>query len=174
MDRQARINEAKQEVDAMFEGLDDSDAADIIEICQNAIDTIEMRRAKKLRVFEEFYKPLSVSDTDENSSVETTQKITHKYFQLYQALPALEKLRDLGKNSLSLYQARKNTKNELNFQVMIAERKEQLEDLKNEKQIQDTNLFGAEPEIDNNHTGVYFSGHVDGDSTISENVVNKK
>ncbi|KAF7892992.1 uncharacterized protein EAF02_000530 [Botrytis sinoallii] len=110
MDRQARINEAKQEVDAMFEGLDDSDAADIVEICQNAIDTIEMRRAKKLRVFDEFYKPLSVSDTDENSSVETTQKITHK-------------------------SGKKKHKNELNFQVMIAERKEHLEDLKNEKQI---------------------------------------
>ncbi|TGO45470.1 hypothetical protein BCON_0389g00040 [Botryotinia convoluta] len=110
----------------MFEGLDDGDAADIVEICQNAIETIEMRCPKKLRVFKEFYKPLSVSDTDKNSSVETTQKITNKYFQLYQALPALEKLRDL-------HQTRKNTKNELNFQVMIAERKERLEDLKNEK-----------------------------------------
>lgn len=102
MDRQLRINKAKQEIEAMFEGLDDSDAADIVQICQDAIGTIEMRRAKKLRVFREFYKPLSVSDTDENSSAENTQKVTNKYFQLYQALPALEKLRDLGKNSLSL------------------------------------------------------------------------
>ncbi|TGO31263.1 hypothetical protein BPAE_0001g01610 [Botrytis paeoniae] len=126
MDRQVRINEAKKEIETMFEDLDDGDAADIVEICQNAIETIEMRCAKKLRVFKEFYKPLSVSDTDENSSVETTQRITNKYFQLYQALPALEKLRDLD-------QKRKNTKIELNFQVMIAERKERLEDLKNEK-----------------------------------------
>ncbi|TGO41292.1 hypothetical protein BHYA_0023g00020 [Botrytis hyacinthi] len=126
MDRQVRINKAKQDIEAMFEGLDDSDATDIVQICQNAIETIEMRRAKKLRVFKEFYKPLSVSDADENSSVENTQKITNKYFQLYQALPALEKLRDLD-------QTRKNTKNELNFQVMIAEQKELLEDLKEEK-----------------------------------------
>ncbi|KAF7906460.1 hypothetical protein EAF00_000739 [Botryotinia globosa] len=129
MDRQVRINKAKREIEAMFEGLNDSDAADIVVICQNAIETIEMRRAKKLRVFKEFYKPLSVSDTDENSSVETTQQITKKYYHLYQALPALEKLRDLD-------QTRKNTKIELNFQVMIAEQKEHLEDLKNEKQIQ--------------------------------------
>ncbi|TGO18852.1 hypothetical protein BTUL_0007g00700 [Botrytis tulipae] len=129
MDRQVRINKAKQEIEAMFEGLNDSDAADLVVICQNAIETIEMRRAKKLRVFKEFYKPLPVSETDENSSVETTQKITNKYFHLYQALPALEELRDLD-------QARKNIKIELNFQVMIAEQKEHLEDLKNEKQIQ--------------------------------------
>ncbi|KAF7958845.1 hypothetical protein EAE96_002376 [Botrytis aclada] len=122
MDRQARINEAKQEIEAMFEGLDDGDAADMVEICQNAIETIEMRCAKKLRVFKEFYKPLSMK----NNSIETTQKISNKYFQLYQALPALKKLQDLD-------QTRKNTKNELNFQVMIAKRKEHLEDLKNKK-----------------------------------------
>ncbi|KAF5878292.1 uncharacterized protein Bfra_000458 [Botrytis fragariae] len=78
MDRQARINEAKQGIEAMFEGLDDGDAADIVEICQNAIETIEMRYAKKLRVFKEFYKPLSDSETDENNSVDATQKITNK------------------------------------------------------------------------------------------------
>ncbi|KAF7905510.1 uncharacterized protein EAF01_006031 [Botrytis porri] len=125
MYRQARITEAKQEIEAMFEGLDDGDAADLVKICQNAIETIEMRCAKKLQVFKEFYKPLSVSDTDDNSSVKITQKITDKYFQLYQTLPALEKLRDLDRT-------RKDTKDELNFQVMIAERKEHLEDLKNE------------------------------------------
>lgn len=102
MDRQARINEAKQEIEAMFDGLDDGDAADLVKICQNAIETIEMRYAKKLRVFKEFYKPLSVSDTAENNSAENTQKIVNKYYQLYQTLPALKKLQDLGMIFLSL------------------------------------------------------------------------
>ncbi|TEY36626.1 hypothetical protein BOTCAL_0548g00040 [Botryotinia calthae] len=125
MDRRARINEAKQEIEAMFDGLDDGDAADLVAICQDAIETIEMRCAKKLRVFKEFYKPLSVSDTAENNSAENTQKIVNKYYQLYQTLPALKKLQDLD-------QTRKTTKDEFDFQVMIAERKEQLEDSKNE------------------------------------------
>ncbi|KAM0164525.1 hypothetical protein ACHAPG_000723 [Botrytis cinerea] len=125
MDRQTRINEAKQEIEAMFDGLDDCDAADLVKICQNAIETIEMRYAKKLKVFKEFYKPLSVSDTAENNSAENTQKIVKKYYQLYQTLPALKKLQDLD-------QTRKTTKNEFDFQVMIAERKKQLEDSKNE------------------------------------------
>ncbi|KAM0319995.1 hypothetical protein ACHAO8_000588 [Botrytis cinerea] len=125
MDRQTRINEAKQEIEAMFDGLDDGDAADLVKICQKAIETIEMRYAKKLKVFTEFYKPLPVSDTAENNSAENTQKIVKKYYQLYQTLPALKKLQDLD-------QKRKTTKNEFDFQVMIAERKEQLEDSKNE------------------------------------------
>ncbi|TGO45540.1 hypothetical protein BOTNAR_0658g00010 [Botryotinia narcissicola] len=116
MDRQVRINEAKQEIEVMFEGLNDSDTADIVVICQNAIETIEMRRAKKLRVFKKFYKPLPVSDTQKSptSTFTSTRHSPHwRNCEIW---------------------TRKNTKKELNFQVMIAEQKEHLEDLENGKQ----------------------------------------
>ncbi|KAF7877626.1 hypothetical protein EAF04_001297 [Stromatinia cepivora] len=125
------MNEVRREVEAMLDGLDDDLVPTMIEFCQKVAKSMEINRAKKLRVWKEFYEPPRMNSPADKHSAEYKEKITDKYYQLSKKLPALEKLRAID-------QARKIAVEELNFQVLMAEEWEKREDSKEAKETQVT------------------------------------
>lgn len=117
-------------MEVMLAGLDDNLAATMIEFCYKTTKHIEIHRARKLRLWKEFYEPPPINDPADRHPAEY-KKIDDKYYQLNKKLPALEKLRNLEL-------ARKIAVEELNFQVLMAEESERREDLKKAKETQVT------------------------------------
>lgn len=103
MNSERKMKEVKREIDAIREGLDDTLAKSMVKLCNSTIETIEMNRASKLKVWKETYEPLCLGADAREDSVEYKQKIVDKYYRLHKALPALETLRDIGMNSSPLH-----------------------------------------------------------------------
>ncbi|CAD6448347.1 c9f04205-868d-4d9c-a624-595e8cfdbcc5 [Sclerotinia trifoliorum] len=133
------MDEVRREVEAMLAGLDDNLAATMIEFCYKTTKHIEVHRAKKLRLWKEFYEPPPMNNPADRRSAEYKQMIDDKYYQLNKKLPALEKLRTLELE-------RQIALEELNFQVLMAEECEKREDSEKAKETQGTGE-GPEDEI---------------------------
>ncbi|KAJ8070042.1 hypothetical protein OCU04_000443 [Sclerotinia nivalis] len=131
MDPESKMEEVRREVEAMLDGLNDNLATTMTKFCQKITRSIEINRAKKLRVWKEFYEPPRMDGPADKHSVEYKQKIVDKYYQLNKKLPALEKLRTLDL-------ARETVVEELNFQVLMAEEWEKREDSNKAKETQVT------------------------------------
>lgn len=101
MDPETVVNKTKQEMEVIIKGLDGDDATAIIELCRSTIESNELNRAKKLKVFKEFFAPLTIDPAVQKNSTAYRQDIVNKYHQLYKTLPALQKLRDIGMKSSS-------------------------------------------------------------------------
>ncbi|KAI9650314.1 hypothetical protein NHQ30_000327 [Ciborinia camelliae] len=124
------MKEVEHETEIMREGFDDDSATSIIKLCHNTINSIEMNRATKLRVWKKLYQVPQINGFPiEKHSAKYKKDIVDKYYEIHKTLPALEKLQEID-------QARKVALAELNTQVLAAEQWEKYEDSMDAEKLQ--------------------------------------